>query len=103
MSCDNLIYHTAVDLDPCLCPELELGDYATADLERHTADRSRSKGHRQEVQSRSRPKISATCWTKYQKIRRAELMVSLVTWNGCGESYRPMANVFNARLRNTGN
>ena len=28
-------------------------------------------------------------------------MVSLVTWNACGESYRPMANVFNARLRNT--
>ena len=49
MSCDNSTYLSVVDLDPCLCPELELGDYATAkraDLERHTADRSQSKGRR---------------------------------------------------------
>ncbi len=68
MSCDNSTYHTAVDLDPCLCPELELGDYATAtetDLERRksrkqsglglAADRPRSKGHRHDVQSRIIP------------------------------------------------
>jgi hypothetical protein len=58
MSCDNSTYHTLVDLDPCLGPELELGDYATArktDLERHTADRSESKGRRREAQSRIIP------------------------------------------------
>ena len=54
MSCDNTTYHSVVDLDPCSCPELELGDYATAkraDLERHTADRSQSKGRRREAQA----------------------------------------------------
>ena len=58
MSCDNATYHIAVDLDPCLCPELELGDCATpskANLERHTADRSKSKGRRLEAQSRIIP------------------------------------------------
>jgi hypothetical protein len=55
MSCNNSTYHIAVDLDS---PKLELGDCATArktDLERHTTDRFRSKGHRQEVQSRIIP------------------------------------------------
>jgi hypothetical protein len=63
MSCDNSIYHTAVDLDPCLCPEQELVDYGTArktDLERHTADRSKSKGHRHEAQSRIIPDSTET-------------------------------------------
>jgi hypothetical protein len=63
MSCDNSTYHIAVHLDPCLSPKLELGDYATArktDLERHTADRFRSKGHRQEVQSRIIPDSTQT-------------------------------------------
>lgn len=58
MSCDNAIYHTAVDLDPCVCPELELGEYGTvrnADLECHTADQSKSKGNRQEARSRIIP------------------------------------------------
>jgi hypothetical protein len=58
MSCNNSTYHIAVDLDPCLSPKLELGDCATArktHLERHTTDRFRSKGHRQEVQSRIIP------------------------------------------------
>jgi hypothetical protein len=30
-----------------------------------------------------------------------ELIVSLVSLNSCGESYGPMVNAFNARLRNT--
>ena len=47
------------------------------------------------------PKISASCWAEYQKIRRAELIVSLVTLNGCEENFGSTANVFNARLRNT--
>ena len=34
------------------------------------------------------PKISATSWTEYQKVRRAKLIVSLVSLNGCGESLR---------------
>jgi hypothetical protein len=64
MSCDTSIYHTTVDLDPCLSPRLDLDDYATASetgLERDkaakqgrfglTADQSKSKGHRHEVQS----------------------------------------------------
>jgi hypothetical protein len=37
MSCDYSTYHTAVNLDPCSSPNLELGDCATArrlDLER---------------------------------------------------------------------
>jgi hypothetical protein len=58
MSCDNSTYHIAVDLDPCLSPKLEPGDCATArktDLEHHTADRFRSKGHWREVQSRIIP------------------------------------------------
>ena len=68
MSCDNSIYHTAADLDPCLCPSLELGNSATArksDLERRkslkrgrlglAADQSESKGHRHEAQSRIIP------------------------------------------------
>ncbi len=63
MSCDNSIHNTAVDLDACLCPELELGDYAAArkvDLERHRSpkqgdlglrpDQSRSNEHRHDVQ-----------------------------------------------------
>jgi hypothetical protein len=73
MSCDNSIYHTAVDLDPRLRPELELSDYAPAsetDLEGHkslntgrrglTADQSKSKGHRHEVQSRIIPDSTQT-------------------------------------------
>ncbi len=68
MSCDNSTYHTAVDLYPCLCPELELGDYAMAretDLERRrsrkqsglglAADGSKSKGDRREAQPRIIP------------------------------------------------
>src|SRR6516162_6229825 len=38
---------------------------------------------------------------QYQKIRRAKLMISLVTLDGCGKSCGPMPSVFNARLRNT--
>jgi hypothetical protein len=73
MSCDNSIYHTAVDLDPCLRPRLELGDFATAreaDLEGHkslkqgrlglTAAQSKSKGHRHEVRSRTIPDSTQT-------------------------------------------
>lgn len=63
MSYDNSIYHTAVDLDPHLNPRLELGDCTTArktGLERHTADRSKSKGHRHEVQSRIIPDSTQT-------------------------------------------
>jgi hypothetical protein len=63
MSYDNSIYHTAVDLDPHLSPRPELSDYAAgrkADLERHTADRSKSKGHRHEVQSRIIPDSTQT-------------------------------------------
>ncbi len=66
MSCDNSIHHTAVDLDACLCPGLELGDYAATtrklDLERDkspkqgelglAADQSRSNERRHGVQSR---------------------------------------------------
>ncbi len=58
MSCDNSTYHTTVDLDPCLGPELELGDCATArraDLERHTANGSKSKGDRCEARARIIP------------------------------------------------
>jgi hypothetical protein len=68
MSCDNSIHHTVLDLDPCLCPGLELRDDGTAttvDLERHkslkrgrlglTADRSQSNERRHEVQSRIIP------------------------------------------------
>ena len=39
---------------------------------------------------------------QYQKIRRAKLMISLVTLDGCEKS-GPMASVFDARLRNTTN
>jgi len=58
MSCDNPTHHTAFDLDPCLSPRLELGDFAPAgetDLARdkclkqerskRTGDRSKSKAH----------------------------------------------------------
>jgi hypothetical protein len=63
MSCDNTICHTAVDLDPCSSARLELGDYGAArktDLERHSADRSKSKGHRREVRSRIIPDSTQT-------------------------------------------
>jgi hypothetical protein len=63
MSCDNSTYHIAVDLDQCLSARRELGDYATArkaDLERHTADRSKAKGHRHEAQSRIIPDSTET-------------------------------------------
>jgi hypothetical protein len=68
MSCDNSIYPTAVDQDPCLRRRLEFGDLATAreaDLEGHKslkqgrlglpAAQFKSKGHRHEVQSRTIP------------------------------------------------
>jgi hypothetical protein len=58
MSCDNPTYHTAFDLDPCLSPRPELGDFAPpreTDLARdkslkqgrsgRTGDRSKSKAH----------------------------------------------------------
>ena len=44
MSCDTSIYHTTVDLDPCVSPRLDLGDCAPAsetDLER---DKSLKQG-----------------------------------------------------------
>lgn len=58
MSCDNSTYYTVVDLDPCLCPELDPGDCVTArkaHLDGHTADRPQSKGRRREAQSRIIP------------------------------------------------
>jgi hypothetical protein len=75
MSCDYSTYHTAVNLDPCSSPNLELGDCATArrlDLERrkslnlkqgrpeHTADQSKAKGHRHLAQSRIIPDSTET-------------------------------------------
>ena len=66
MSCNNSTYHIAVDLDPCLSPKLELGDYVTPtepDVRRRkslkqsrlgfTADQA--KGHRHEAQPRIIP------------------------------------------------
>ena len=41
--------------------------------------------------TKCRPKISATCWAEYQKIRRAKLIVSLVSFNGCGERCKLIA------------
>jgi hypothetical protein len=68
MSCDNAIYHSAVDLDRCLSPNLELGDDVTAtepDVKRRkslkqgrpglAADQSKAKGHRHEAQPRIIP------------------------------------------------
>jgi hypothetical protein len=68
MSCDNSTYHIAVVLDPCLSPNLELGDYLTAtepNVKRRkslkqgrpglAADQSKAKGHRHEAQSRIIP------------------------------------------------
>ena len=73
MSCDTSIYYTTVDLDPCLSPRLDPDDCATAsetDLERNksvkqggfglTADQSKSKGHRHDVQSRIIPDSTQT-------------------------------------------
>jgi len=73
MSCDTSIYHTTVDLDPCVSPRLNLGDCAPAsetDLERDkslkqgragpTAGQSKSKEHRHEVQSRIIPDSTQT-------------------------------------------
>jgi hypothetical protein len=66
MSCDNAIYHSAVDV--CLSPNLELGDYVTAtepDVKRgkslkqsrlgSSADQAKAKGHRHEAQPRTIP------------------------------------------------
>jgi hypothetical protein len=73
MSCDYSTYQTAVDLDPCSSPNLELGDCATArgpDVERRkslkqsrpglAADQSKAKGHRHEAQSRIIPDSTET-------------------------------------------
>jgi hypothetical protein len=73
MPCDYSTYHSAVDLDPCSSPNLELGDCATArgpDVERRksvkqsrlgrAADQSKAKGHRHEVQSRIIPDSTET-------------------------------------------
>ena len=71
MSCDNAIYHTVVDLDPCLSPKLEPDDNVTAtepDVRRRkslkqsrlgfTADQA--KGHRHLAQSRIIPDSTET-------------------------------------------
>ena len=68
MSSDNAIYQSAVDFDPCLSPNQELGDYVTAtepDVKRRksrkqgrlgfTADGSKSKERRHEAQPRIIP------------------------------------------------
>jgi hypothetical protein len=47
MSCDTPTDHTAFDLDPCLSPRLELGDFApTGDLAR---DKSLKQGGQDEL------------------------------------------------------
>ena len=44
MSCDTSIYHTTVDLDPCLSPRLDLGDCAPASETGLERDKSLKRG-----------------------------------------------------------
>jgi hypothetical protein len=47
------------------------------------------------------PTDSLSDWAEYHKVRRPKLIISLVSLNDGEESFRPMANAFSARLRNT--
>jgi hypothetical protein len=60
-------------------------------------------GNPRVAMAKRRPRISAICCARYQKLRWTKLTISSVSFKRCGESCRPMAIALNATLRNTRN